>query len=140
VLGQFVGLQAPLDAAQVIDPRPGLHPARREQRAAVLVRQLGDGERADPPRLGHDLCLVPAEQRPQDRQGHRVVEGGDVRQRLAGDLAEGVAGDQRGPAETPCQGSPGLEHQPALRHHLEPVSAGGGERLLRLAERHHEQP
>ena len=33
-----------------------------------------------------------------------------------------------------------LEHQPPLRHHLEPPRPGGGQRLLRLAERHHVQP
>ena len=36
---------------QGVDLGPGLYPARGKQRAAVLVGQLGDGQRADPPRL-----------------------------------------------------------------------------------------
>ena len=56
------------------------------------------------------------------------------------DLAERVAGDQRGGTEPAGQGLTGLEHQPPLRHDQQPVRAGGLQGLLRLAERHHEQP
>src|SRR5579863_10577927 len=88
LLGELIRVEPALDLAQVLDLRPGLRPARGEQRAAVLVRQLGDGQRAEPARLRHDLGLVPAEQRAQDRQPDGIVERRDVRQRLAGYLAQ----------------------------------------------------
>ena len=66
--GKIIGVEPRLDPAQVLDARLGLHLARRQQRAAVLVGQLGDGQRGDPARLRHDLGLVQADQRPQDRQ------------------------------------------------------------------------
>jgi 3-deoxy-7-phosphoheptulonate synthase len=139
-VGQFVHVEAALDLAQVLDLGPGLRPARQEQRAAVLVGQLGDRQRAQPPRLGHDLGLVPADQRPQDGQANGVVERGDVGQRLAGHLAEGVAGDQRAGVQPGRERFGRPEHQPPLRHYLEPARSRGGEGLLRLAERHHVQP
>ena len=37
LLGQVAGVQPVLDPAQVVDPRPGFHPPRGEQGAAVLV-------------------------------------------------------------------------------------------------------
>jgi hypothetical protein len=139
-LGQLVRVKAAFDAAQVVDAGAGLHPAWREQRAAVLIGQFGDRQGADAAGLGHDLGLVPADQRAQDRQFHGVVERGDVGERLAAHLAERVAGDQRGAAEPPGERLARLEHQPPLRHDLQPVRAGGRQRLLGLAERHHEQP
>jgi len=42
--------------------------------------------------------------------------------------------------EPPGQRRRGLEHQPPLRHDLQPVGPRGEQRLLRLPERHHEQP
>src|SRR5205823_6619378 len=74
------------------------------------------------------------------RQPDRVVKRGQVGQRLAAHLAEGVTGDERRRAEPARQRLRGLEHQPPLRHDLQPAGAGCREALLRLAERDHEQP
>jgi hypothetical protein len=127
LLGDLGGVQPPLDLAQIVDLGPGLRPPRCKQRAAVLVGELGDGQRAQAARLGHDLGLVPAEQRAQDRQLDRVVEGGDVRQGLAGHLAQGVAGHQRVGVQAGGERLGRLEHQPPLRDHLEAAGARAGE-------------
>ena len=81
--GDLVGVHPQLDLPQVVDPRASLDSFWREQRAAVLIGQFGDGQRADPPGFRHDLGLVQADQRPEDRQRYGVVEGGDVLQCLA---------------------------------------------------------
>jgi 3-deoxy-7-phosphoheptulonate synthase len=140
LLGQVRRLQPGLDPAQVVDPRPGLHMPRRQQGAAVLVGQLGQGERADAARLRHDLQLVAADQRAQDGQPDRVVERGEVGQRLAAHLPQRVAGHQRGRPQPAGQHLAGLEHEPALGDDLQPARARGRQPLLCLAERHHEQP
>jgi hypothetical protein len=137
--GQVFGVEAGFQATEVGDTSLGLDAAGGQQGAAVLVGQLGDGQGADPAGLGHDLGLVPADQRAEDRQLHRVVKRGDVGQRLAAHLAKRVAGDQRAAAEPLGERRAGLEHQPPLGDDLQPVGARAGQGLLRLAERHHEQ-
>ncbi len=140
VFGHLVDVEAAFDTAEIIDAGAGFHPARGEQRAAVLIGKLGDGQGPDATGLGYDLALVPADQRAQDRERDGVVERGDVGERLAADLPKRVAGDQRGAAEAPGERLTGLQHQPPLRHDQQPVRAGRGQRLLCLAERHHEEP
>jgi hypothetical protein len=66
LLGQLVGGQPGLDPPQVADARSGLGLPRGQQRAAVLVGQGRDVQRADHAGLGDDLGLVQADQRPQD--------------------------------------------------------------------------
>ena len=53
-------------------PRARRGMPRREQRAAVLVRNDRDWIRADPLRLGGNLVLVHADERPQHRQRRRL--------------------------------------------------------------------
>lgn len=95
-LGQVLGVEARLDAAQVADPGAGLGLRGAQQRAAVLIGQLRDRQRADRARLGHDLVLVQADERAEHGHRHGVVARREVGERLAGHLAEGVAGDQGG--------------------------------------------
>jgi hypothetical protein len=77
-LGQAFRVQACLDPAQVADPGAGFCLRRAQQRAAVLVGKLGDRQRADRTRLGHDLVLVQPDERAQHRHRHGVVARGEV--------------------------------------------------------------
>ena len=65
-----------------------------EDRAAVLVGQDGGLVGADALGVVHDLRLVKADQGPEDRQGAHGVRAGEAVHGLAGDLADGFAGDQ----------------------------------------------
>jgi hypothetical protein len=52
--------------------------SRREQRAAILVRNHGRAVRADPLRVGRDFFLVKTDERPQERQRHHLTDRGEL--------------------------------------------------------------
>ena len=139
VLGELLGVQTPFDPAQVTDLGRCLHLTRGQHGAAVLVGQLGDGQSSDPAGLVHDLGLVHADERAQDRQVDRIVQGGDVGHRLTGDLAQCVTGDETFGLQVVGQCLGGLEHQATLSDDLQPFVARTLQLLLGLAEGHHEQ-
>src|SRR5438093_7368596 len=93
----------------LLDPRqPGRVAARlgkraREQRAAILGREVRDLQRSELLGLSDDLSLVPAEQRAEQRQVARVLDNREVVQRLACDLTERVAGHDRAGALAPSE-------------------------------------
>ena len=69
--------------------------ARREQRAAVLVGDDRDRIGAELLRLGRDLVLVHADERPEQRQRRHAADHRQVLERLRRHLADDVAGDER---------------------------------------------
>ena len=137
--GELLGVRAGVSIFEVGD-RGELGPAGGEQRAAVLVGELGDRQGADAAGLGHDLGLVQADEGAQDRHVDRVVLGGDVLQGLRGDLSQRVAGDQGSGAQPAGYLLAGLQHQPALGDDRQPLRAGGLDGLLGLAEGDDPQP
>ena len=68
---------------------------RREQRAAILIRNDRDRIRAEALRLGGDLLLVHADERPQHRHRRDLVDRRQVLERLRRDLADDLAGHER---------------------------------------------
>src|SRR5262249_41072852 len=111
-----------------------------EQLAAVLGRQVGELERPELLGLADDLGLVPGEQRSQERKRSGALDDAEVLKRLARDLTERVAGDERLcplPTRELCGDA---DHQPPLREHLQTACAGRRELTLRLAERDDEKP
>src|SRR5439155_9514542 len=112
----------------------------REQGAAVFGGQDRDLERAELLGLADDLALVPAEQGAQEREPAGRLDDGEVLQRLARDLAERVARDERSGPLAARERLRDAHHQPPLREHLQPRGPGGRERALRQAERDDEEP
>ena len=91
----FVDRQVRLGAFHLVALRLRRRMPRREQRAAVLIRDDRDGIGAEPLRLGGDLVLVHADERPQHRQRHDAADRRHVLERLRRHLADDVAGDER---------------------------------------------
>ena len=140
LLGQVRRLQPGLDPAQVIDPRPGLHMPRRQQRAAVLVGQFGQGE----VRMRRASAMISSLSQPISgrRMGSPTASSRAARLVSVWLLtcpSESPVTSAAAPSRT-GQHLTGLEHEPPLGDDLQPARTRGRQPLLRLAERDHEQP
>src|SRR5215211_4957399 len=75
---EIVDLQRLLRRLDVRETRAGLRITRREQRAAVLVRDDRDWIAADPLRLRRDFVLVHANERAEERQRRHAANDGQI--------------------------------------------------------------
>ena len=96
---KIVDRQRPLGGVDVVAPRPGRGMLRREELAAVLILDDRDGIGAEPLRLGRDLVLVHADQRPEDRQRRHRSDRRQVLERLRRHLPDRL---RRSPARRAC--------------------------------------
>ena len=110
--------------------------ARREQRAAVLIGNDRDRIGAEPLRLGDDLFLVHADQRPEDRQRRHRSDRRQVLERLRRDLADDLAGHQRARARVARDAARRSAASAADRRRRAVGPARRADLLLNLAERH----
>jgi len=113
---------------------------RREERAAVLIRDDRDRERADALRFGADLVLVHADERPQDLQRRRLRDRRHVLERLRRHLADHLAGDERARMRLAREALGDAQHQPPVDHHAQRGRHREDDLLLQLAERDEHEP
>ena len=90
-------------------------------------------------RLGGDLELVHADERPQHRQVGHLVDAGEVVQGLRGHLPHALAGDQRQRARAPRQRLRDAQHEAPVDHHARGPGHRQHDRALDLAEGHEEE-
>ena len=113
--------------------------ARHEERAAILVRDDGDGECADLPCCVNDIVLVGADERAQNGHLGRCINDGDVLKGLGRDLREALAGNERGNALLPRQRLRDAHHEPAIQQHPVRRRHIHDDALLHTGEGHEEK-
>ena len=114
--------------------RVRLGTARHEERAAVRRGLARDVVRADPLGAGDDLLLVGADERTQDRHRHGLVDRSDVVERLRGDLAERLAGDDGLGALDLGDALGDAQHDATVREDPQALRHGKGDLALAVAE------
>ena len=92
---QGLAVQRILRLLDQFDARVRRRVLRREDRAAILIRQGGCFKRSDLLRALDDLALIHANGRAENRHIHHRVRAAERLHRLAGDLTDGFAGNQR---------------------------------------------
>ena len=137
---EAVDVQARLESRDLSGLDGGIRVPGHEERAAVGVGLDGGREGPDGPRLLRDLELVHPDERAQHRHRRHLVDPGQVLERLGGDLAKALAGDQRRRAHAPGQRLRDAHHEAPVHDHAGRRREGEDDLALDVAERHQEQP